>query len=842
MKFLFKKVFLCFLCFLLGLLVSMLSFANTKVVTTHEHKKKPDTLQYPFPNEAKEKTELKARGVIIKFQRWPNSTEQKKIIRKLQASDLKKTKSIRNFKIWLFEWSEEGLKPSRFGERACKTLKGLFSIKRCNPDHLLSLNRQKNKGLLELKKFGKLFDNFDLSVMLAEVSQETEAGFVEHCTSCSKQNSISPIPLNIRTCNLISHEQKLIDGKLSDYWAQELIGSDLLREELEKTPPPKIPNWIAIFDSQEDDHNVHVRNLIVDNKLHAILPEIVDKKIPFFRTEEPKEYKNVLSVFETGFPGDYISEADYLRKAPPHFINNSMSWGGSEDIYEVFQELSPPSIVVIASGNTSHYNKLLEDVQIENVQSKASKNFDAILVGNFSPNGFVSGDSISGEEVHIMAPSGNWLTSAGKNGEYKKFSGTSGASALVTGSLAGFEWLSNYHPTPEEARILLEKTAIPTLHSHEEPQVNGVGLVNAYKLGEVGKRLKEKCKKSISCFREEILNEKHYHFDIDNSLTEDVKRSFPSCAMDKKSVNSDMSNCEEKEKVFKKLRKAVLLNPEESKDFLKSLSCIYREGGFSQNAEVMDKLGLAIGSKEEVRDSVRDLARKERPISDELLRLMMGMGGFEDEFNLYKQRWWFTLIPMIGVPAAFSFLEKAFDTGEFDLQIASVKRASILGETGLPLMEKAYNTNNLDLQLLAVATVGHPEMGDSGFPLIEKAYNADNPKLQIRAVRMAGVIGERGLPLVNKAYNTNNLDLQQEAVLSAGRLRTRTTGKIREQALYIIKHAFNTGNLILQERAVMAADYPMLVQMSKRKDLDQSIKEKIYEQIDFFKEHGFVKE
>ena len=61
-----------------------------------------------------------------------------------------------------------------------------------------------------------------------------------------------------------------------------------------------------------------------------------------------------------------------------------------------------------------------------------------------------------------MAPGDYYLTSVDGDGNYRQFGGTSGATPLVTGSLAGFEWLSGYHPTAEEAKILLEKTAILT--------------------------------------------------------------------------------------------------------------------------------------------------------------------------------------------------------------------------------------------------------------------------------------------------------------------------------------------------------------------------------------------
>ena len=349
-----------------------------------------------------------------------------------------------------------------------------------------------------------------LSSILAEANEKTEVDFIEHCTSCGTGNSISPVPLNIRICNLLPCEKKsrtetscihLMNGTLSDYWAQELIGSDLLKEELKKTPAPKRPNWLAVFDTREWDHNIDVEKLISDKGPHGVLPELRDEKIAFFRTDQAKEYENTLSLFATGFPGDYVSTAYQFGKRPPHFINNSMGWVNSRGTYDVFRKLSPPSIIVKAAGNDSSY------IGVENMQSRASRDFDAILVGSFSPKGFVSDFSNSGEEVHVMAPSDLWISSSGKTEEYSMFGGTSGAAPLVTGSLAGFEWLSDYHPTAEEAKILLEKTSIPTLHSHEKPQINGAGLVNAYKLGEVGKRLKKKCRnKSLFCFKEGNLS------------------------------------------------------------------------------------------------------------------------------------------------------------------------------------------------------------------------------------------------------------------------------------------------------------------------------------------------
>ena len=152
----------------------------------------------------------------------------------------------------------------------------------------------------------------------------------------------------------------------------------------------------------------------------------------------------------------------------------------------------------------------------------------------------------------------------------------------VTGSLAGFEWLSGYHPTAEEAKILLEKTAIPNAHSHDNPRKNGVGIVNAYKLGMVGKKLKEACGTDIYCFKNMIRKDSSYDFPEDQGLFEEMSRVFPECSSD--NCKAEFSVCIDQAKVFKRLRKAVLLNPS-NKELWKHLACVYNSSGFTKNGE-----------------------------------------------------------------------------------------------------------------------------------------------------------------------------------------------------------------------------------------------------------------
>ncbi len=637
------------------------------------------------------------------------------------------------------------------------------------------------------------------------------------CASCSvDENLLQQISIqsdNIRTCNLLSYKQNLQEGRLSDYWAQELIGTDLLRQELKTVSPPKRKNWIAIFDIRRGNHNTYVKNLISDEGSYAVLPELEDEGALFFHTAEDEEYKPVLSVFNTSFPGDYASQDHHFEESSPAFINSSMGWLYSADIYEVFEVLSPPAVVITSSGN--FFPQQGSDMA---KKSKASKNFNTVIVGSFAPTGFVSDFSSSNKEVHIIAPSDRWISSAEEDGRYAKFGGTSGAVSLVTGSLAGFEWLSGYHPTGKEAKILLEKTAIPTLSSHEEPQVNGAGLVNAYKLGEVGKRLKKKCVSNVSCFKEEILNEENYHFDLDKNLSGDLNRAFPACARTSQSTGalSSAVSCAEKGKVFKKLRQAILLNPLESRGLLENLSCIYRRGGFSQNAEVLDKLILALGSREEVRQNVRALAKKAEPISDEIVRLMLGMGGFEEEFRLFENIKALKMTSGIGLLSALSLLERAFATGDLELQKVAVTVAGRIGEFGFPLVERAFDTGDLELQKVAVTAAGR--IGEFGFPLVEWAFATGDLELQKVAVTAAGWIGEFGFPLVERAFATGDLELQKVAVTAAG--------WIGEFGFPLVERAFATGDLELQKVAVTAAgwigefDFPLVERAFDTGDLE----------------------
>ena len=314
---------------------------------------------------------------------------------------------------------------------------------------------------------------------------------------------------NVKSCGIVASEQELMEGRLSDYWAQELIGADLLKELVGQAPLPQKPLFVAVFDGEED-HAENVSNLISGKGPYSVLPDL-GKQIRAFETVTSSKIGRPAhhflmggrppSYYRTEDLGEYHIASALIRGQgeTPSFINNSMAWGGDYyplamfnlmneqpiNIYRAFQALSPQAVVVTAGGNDF-------PLTLSPIKSSASRDFHAVIVGSFSPWGFVSHFSQEGGELNILAPSDDYITSL-DDGGLGLFGGTSGATALVTGALAGFEWLSGYHPDGAEAKILLEKTAILTLHSHERPQRNGTGLLNGYKLGMTALRLKEKC-------------------------------------------------------------------------------------------------------------------------------------------------------------------------------------------------------------------------------------------------------------------------------------------------------------------------------------------------------------
>ena len=446
----------------------------------------------------------------------------------------------------------------------------------------------KKEIITSIFKFSLLFFTQLLSLSAASVpSVENKGG----------ELPLTPFQIELsnmqnQICSLDSSSQDPQNEGLSYHWAQMLIGSDLLREDVSdlevdiNSHPDIRTNWIAIFDNihQSDILRTrNLRNLISGKDIHAVLPDLLEEK--------------KVGMFYTSSPQNYIDVTNQLTQLPPpSFVSNPVEWNNKRSIYYALQFISQTfgPIIVTTSGN--RFLKKLDDQKIA-----ASRDFGVIVTGGFGSEGFAIDSSQQGEDVFILAPSNFYITSTNEDGTLERFnSGTAGASTLVTATLAIFEWLSGYHPSPQEAKQLLKLTAIPTLHSHEIPRRNGVGVLNTYKIGRLGYLLSQKCpNKDISCFQRELRNRENYYFHLSPNLAEEVTKAFPNCPLYRDKVLALEGKCEDKIKAFNNLRRAILLSPEK-KELWETLGCIYKEEALHINAQTIDNIAMSIGPREEV--------------------------------------------------------------------------------------------------------------------------------------------------------------------------------------------------------------------------------------------------
>ena len=109
--------------------------------------------------------------------------------------------------------------------------------------------------------------------------------------------------VNLKSCNILSSNFGLNQytslshrqGALSDYWAQEMIGADLLKEEVEKAPPVS-KSFVELFDRGE--HADAVKNLISGDGKYSVLPEMGDS----------------ISISQSSMVSDFLKHSDRLLR------------------------------------------------------------------------------------------------------------------------------------------------------------------------------------------------------------------------------------------------------------------------------------------------------------------------------------------------------------------------------------------------------------------------------------------------------------------------------------------------------------------------------------------------
>lgn len=427
--------------------------------------------------------------------------------------------------------------------------------------------------------------------------------------------------------------QSVAFGNLTPYWAQELSGLDLSKSFLEQyQKEQKINNTpmlqevrIGIMDEGLDlsnipqdkiqsdylkscaknydrekcdgledysDHGTAVTNLMIGpppigttlhSKLSCAIPLMSKESLDLTNTSTDFAKNNSIKMIKVEKIETAKKKCIDSNDQKSDIINFSFYYGentfdGEERKYlETLKDISQKSILVMAAGND--FPKEINSVM---------KSLSGIRVGAMDPNGVHSSYSQSDNEVDICAPSAEEIQTkttvsnldGTKDKKLKSFSGTSGAAPLVTAALAN---VSELLPgiKVEEARALLKKCAYKSAGFDGSASGNGAGALNSYKMIEVAKRLRAEKKPAWPENRQSIFQDDLYDFQESgqNHYLEAMK-----LIQKQKEKNKYTVDCPSQELIYNHLRKAVFLNPENTKA-ANELAKLYQINGFDSQAD-----------------------------------------------------------------------------------------------------------------------------------------------------------------------------------------------------------------------------------------------------------------
>jgi hypothetical protein len=225
----------------------------------------------------------------------------------------------------------------------------------------------------------------------------------------------------------------LKDASLSPFWAQEMVGVDLVAFPRNAAKMGIAAVKVAVIDQSFGDQPANlskklVRSLTPSNTAgenHGALSlTLLNGALPY-SLQAPIE---LTQLFEVRTSADYLRALDLIEEAkqPPAVIQISVGLAGSSPaVREVLKRLSQKSILVAAAGN-----------QWPEVMESNEKDFPGILVGSLSPEGYSTSNTQAGDAVTIHAPSDRYLQSSVDGKKASSFGGTSGATAVVASAVA----------------------------------------------------------------------------------------------------------------------------------------------------------------------------------------------------------------------------------------------------------------------------------------------------------------------------------------------------------------------------------------------------------------------
>jgi hypothetical protein len=378
----------------------------------------------------------------------------------------------------------------------------------------------------------------------------------------------------------------LLNGKLTPYWAQEMVGfdladlvmaqdNDIIKEvpvasyedvHLATLPANQLSSKMQILRACYKGANhplcdLHKKNIAQITKSDAcfewnsaihgtLMTGVIFNDTPFRANAKTKLFASLLWNFD-GFSNPINDLVREIEEQGIRLVASSKSFGDTNQ--EIENSIRANGLILVRSaGNTYPYPP--QPLKV-----------DSIIVSSLSPMGLTTATSQGGPEVTIAAPSDEFLNSVCGN---KLFSQTSGAQPMVTAAVGN---AMAYLPdlTLAEVKRLLVKTAIPTKNNLSEKDQNGEGTLNSLKLTLVARKLKAGWPKN----RDRIMSDESL-YDFETEAKEAQKKGLAL-------LNSPKS-CDLK-MGLDLVRKAFLLDPK-NQEIRETLHAFYRRQGLEMNA------------------------------------------------------------------------------------------------------------------------------------------------------------------------------------------------------------------------------------------------------------------
>jgi len=369
----------------------------------------------------------------------------------------------------------------------------------------------------------------------------------------------------------------------SALWAQEMIGSDLVKKEIAAIKAQgqiqlqKVP--VGIIDAGIDVNWLKSRLGKKIDKPEGEAEKITDDNhgTKVFSLIEGLNYTSASSLADIRYVSDIRvvgkkKSYEFINEKSPMIVSMSLAVCSNklnytnpqckEEVGKILEDdsaviqLQHNSVLVVSAGNnffdpTSEEARISEKVQPHN-----------IVVGGIDARGVPSNYTNMSSVVDIAAP-----TSTSKYGKESyslksdgagvvaqsgagfdiDFGGTSAAAPFVTAALSDAMGVLG-QLTLNESKSLLKRTAISTLANELLPNTNGAGMLNSYKMFRVALRMKQA---GFPNDRQKTFDNKElYDFSKEASnLLEDGRKQIK------------IGDCNKFKEGFENLRKSFLLNP-----------------------------------------------------------------------------------------------------------------------------------------------------------------------------------------------------------------------------------------------------------------------------------------